>query len=115
MNGFKVQNGFKIGSMDPIRFIGSRAYMEARTVNLTPKWNYGPRTREQTLLALPDFGEPQNCACPDLGHTIAAARVAGYFVRRMVCLKNYSGYTLHCERMPAENNATILPPKRNHE
>lgn len=26
---FKVQNGFKMGSLNPIRFIGSRPYMRA--------------------------------------------------------------------------------------
>jgi hypothetical protein len=31
---FKVQTGFKLGSLNPIRFIGSRAYMKARNVNL---------------------------------------------------------------------------------
>jgi len=32
--GFKVQNGFKMGSLNPIRFTGSRAYMYARNLNL---------------------------------------------------------------------------------
>ena len=33
-SGFKVQNGFKSGSLNPRRFTGSRAYMYARNLNL---------------------------------------------------------------------------------
>jgi len=32
--GFKVQTGSKIGSLNPTRFTGSRAYMYARNLNL---------------------------------------------------------------------------------